>query len=190
MRLLPCVLFALGLALPAKADRFWLSDPAAKTADGSAPNIIEGVLIAESDEGYHVRVVGGEVLLPKRAVFRIEKDALSIADIVRAEQELGRQAAAADAERQERAASRSAKQRARRTAAEASASKRGAENPPPAAPAPAHRPATPGYDPVLHRARPAAEPSRAELQADLQLAWTLTRDRRFLQALRRIRREN
>lgn len=187
MRMLPFVVLALALQAPAKADKFWLSDPAAKqqAAEGSAPAVIEGVLIAESDEGYHVRIVGGEVLLPKKAVFRIEKDGLSVEAIV--QQELAAaKAAAAPAEAKAAPAAttkRAGKHPARATDA---AARKAADAPAAAAPTPAQEPT---YDPVLHRATPApGTTSHAELMAEAQLAWTLTRDRRYMTLLRRLRR--
>lgn len=188
MRMLPFVVLVLALQAPAKADKFWLSDPAAKTqaAEGSAPAVIEGVLIAESDEGYHVRIVGGEVLLPKKAVFRIEKDGLSVEAIVQQEVAAAKAQAAAPAEAKTvpaAASKRAGKHPGRATDA---AARKAAETPAPPAPSPDPAPA---YDPVLHRATPApGTTTHAELMAEAQLAWTLTKDRRYMTLLRRLRR--
>jgi hypothetical protein len=187
MRTLPFVVLALALQAPAKADKFWLSDPAAKqqATEGSSPAMIEGVLIAESDEGYHVRIVGGEVLLPKKAVFRIEKDGLSVEAIVQQELALAKAQAAAPAAA-EAAPATATKRSGRRQAKAAEAAARKASEPATPAPAAVEPPA---YDPVLHRATPApGTTTHAELMAEAQLAWTLTRDRRYMTLLRRLRR--
>lgn len=187
MRILPLTAFALLFCAPAKADKFWLTDPKAEqnAPEGSSPNLIEGVLIAESDEGYHVRIVGGEILLPKKGVYKIEKDALTIDAIVKAEQDAAAAGSAAnearrrerqvrDAERDVRAAEATARRSAR--AVEASA--------PRVRPAPA---AAPVFDPVLGVAGPAAM-TDDELMRDTGMAWTMTQDRRYLKLLRQLRR--
>lgn len=183
MRSLLFPALALLLALPAKADKFWLSDPAdPKVEAGSSPNVIEGVLIAENDDGYHVRVVGGELFLAKKAVFKVEKDSLSLDDISKAEQQAAEANAAAE---RERAAAEAASRRANQVrVAEASASKAAAKVvAADAEPAPAAEPA--GYDPVVGRA---TGTSQADLLRDAQVAWTLTKDRRYLKLLRQLRR--
>lgn len=188
MRSLPLLVCTLLLQVPAKADKFWLSDPNApkNSAEGSMPNIITGVLIAESDEGYHVRIVGGEVILPKKSVRKIEKDDLSIDAIVKMEKD---NAAAQDAANKERAMAQAAARRAADVKAVEAAAKRTA----PPAPAPAEAPAatTPaGFDPIVGVDRSVQGMSNVEMQRDMQLAWTLTKDRRYLVALRQLRRLN
>lgn len=182
MRVLPLLLLVLGLQATAKADRFWLSDPAAKVPEGSAPNCIDGVLLAEGADGYHVRVVGGEVLLPKAAVFRVEKDGLTIEQIVQREQELASARTPAGAP----AAVPAAAKKSAAAPVEATAKRSEAVPAPAAAPAPGK--VDVGYDPVLHRKQPAPGASVADLRAELQLAWTLTKDKRYLIALRQLRR--
>ncbi len=179
MRILPCVLLALCLQSPAKADKFWLSDPAAPNAtEGMSPNVIEGVLIAESDEGYHVRIVGGEILLPKKAVFRIEKDGLSVDSIVKLEQQQAEHAAAAQEERASAPAPRH-RNRSAGKATDAAASRRDTN----AESAPA------SFDPIVGREMaPAIGPAPMDLHAEIQLAWTMTKDKRYLKMLRQLRR--
>jgi len=175
MHILPLVVgAALLFAVPAKADKFWLSDPEAQGAAGSSPHYIEGVLLVEDAEGYHVRVAGGEILLPKKAVFRIEKDALTIDAIVQAENEQKERAAAS---RPERKVVLGPSRRRGATATEASVSRREADASPAAGPA---------FDPIVGHALPPR--SDAELARDLQLAWSLTKDRSYLEMLRRLRR--
>jgi hypothetical protein len=184
MRYLILPLSALLFAVPAKADKFWLSDPAAEknTPAGSSPNIIEGVLVAESDEGYHVRVVGGEILLPKTSVFRIEKDDLSLDAIVAAEQE---SQAAGERANEERRLAQAAEQRERELrAVEASLTRsdvRAREASVTLAP-------RVGFDPVLGVATEGNMMPQGELIRDVQLAYTLTKDRRYLKVLRQLRR--
>jgi hypothetical protein len=194
MRILLLPLLALCLQVPAKADKFWLSDPAAEKSavEGSLPNLVEGVLIAESDEGYHIRVVGGEILLPKKSVFRIEKDDLSIETIEKREQQAAEQRAASEraaSETAPKAVPASARRHKPTVAAADAASKRSDAAAPPA-PAPA--PITPtesGFDPVIGREiAPKDGLSQADLMAELQLAWTMTKDKRYLVALRQLRR--
>lgn len=185
MRYLPLTVCALLFALPAKADKFWLSDPALEkdAAPGSSPNILEGVLIAETDEAYQVRIVGGEVFLPKKSVFKVEKDGLTVDTIAKAEKDSAEALAAANRERQLQAEIkkgerqvRAAEASARRSArpAEASASRRDV------APAPA-----PTYDPVLDVAQqlPVVDP-----QVAAKLAFEQTGDRAYLKLMRQLRR--
>ena len=87
MRYLPLIAGVLLICAPAKADKFWLTDPESQqsSAAGSSPSLIQGVLVATDDEGYHVRIVGGEVVLSKKIVFKIEKDGLTLDAIIKAE---------------------------------------------------------------------------------------------------------
>lgn len=184
MRYLPLIAGALLLTAPAKADKFWLSDPNAKAeapAD-SSPDVIEGVLLAEDDDGYHIRTVGGELVLAKDSVFKIEKDGLTVDAIVKAEGDSQEALAQADrerrlaqdvarTERQIRVAEASARRAARAVEADTGALDE--------APAPA------GFDPVLGVA---ARDGQYALMRDAQLAWTLTKDRRYLKLLRQLRR--
>ncbi|MCB9878323.1 MAG: hypothetical protein H6835_12060 [Planctomycetes bacterium] len=189
MRYLTLIASALLFAVPAKADKFWLTDPEAEqqnAAEGSSPNVIEGVLIAESDEGYHVRVVGGEILLPKKSVFKIEKDALALDAIVKAEADAKAQGERDNQERrlaQEVAVTeqnvRIAEAAARRTARAVDADARLAE-----ADAVQVQGAA-AFDPVVGVA---ASGNQYELMRDAQVAWTLTNDRRYLKLLRQLRR--
>ncbi len=184
MRILPLTLCALLLQVPAKADKFWLTDPDAQkgASEGSSPNIVEGVLIAESDEGYHVRIVGGEVLLPKKSVFKIEKDGLSIDAIVKVEQDQAKGREAADQERQ---LAQAATRRARVVkAVEASVRREVPAEPAPAAAAEQK----PKFDPVLDALPDPKGMKHSELQREVQLAYALTKDHRYLKVLRQLRR--
>jgi hypothetical protein len=184
MRTLPLVAVALLLAVPAKADKFWLSDPAAKdAAPGSTPNVIDGVLLAEDATSYHIRIVGGEIVLPKKAVFKVEKDDLSLDAIVKAEKDSADALAAANRERelQQQIASKE-----REIKLAEAASRRAAARPVEAS-APAVVPATAPaqYDPVLDIAPPTNLP---ELQRAARMAFEQTRDRAYLKELRQLRR--
>ncbi len=184
MRTLPVIVCAALFALPAKADKFWLSDPADKdAAAGSSPNVIEGVLLAEDAEGYHIRVVGGELVLPKKAVFKVEKDDLSLDAIVKAETDGAEALAAADRERVlQQEIARKEREIRLTEAATRRASARPAEASAPAA-APA---AAPVFDPVLDVAPVPA--TLAELQRAARLAFEQTGDRAYLRELRQLRR--
>lgn len=176
---------ALLFALPAKADKFWLVDPAAakNATAGSSPEVIEGVLIGQDQDGYHVRIVGGELLLAKKSVFKVEKDELTIEAIVKAEQAA---AAKADAQNRDRELQQAEARKvrdiqileaaARRTKAEVQAAQ-AQQVPAPQA----------GFDPVLGVMRPGYV-SQQDLMLDAQLAWQMTRDPRYLKVLRQLRR--
>lgn len=181
MRTLPLIACALLFAVPAKADKFWLSDPAAQkdAAAGSTPDVIEGVLLAEDADGYHLRIVGGELVLPKKAVFKIEKDGLTVDAIVKVEKDAAAVLATADRERQ--LLQEVARKEREIRVAEASA-RRGSARPAEAS-AP-RRDAAPAYDPVVDAIVPAAgDPVLAA-----KLAWEQTGDRRWLVEMRRLRR--
>ncbi|MCU0862608.1 MAG: hypothetical protein MUC36_02340 [Planctomycetes bacterium] len=179
MRFLPVCVCAALFALPAKADKFWLSDPAAQQNSVGSPEIIEGVLLAENDEGYHLRVVGGELLLPKKSVFKVEKDGLSLDAITKAERDGAERLASQNRDR-ELAQQAAAKGREIRVL-EASA-RRDARAVEASGPA---RADGSGFDPVVGVNR---GPVQADLMTDAQLAYEMTRDRRYLRVLRQLRR--
>jgi hypothetical protein len=174
-------------ALPAKADKFWLADPAAakNTAAGSSPEVIEGVLVAEDQDAYHIRVVGGELLLAKKSVFKVEKDGLTLEAVVKAEKEAAEKAVAQNRDRElQQTEARKVRDiqvleaSARRTRAEVAEAQAQ-----PVAPA-----AQPVFDPVLGVVRGAGYGSQQDLMIDAQLAWQMTRDPRYLKMLRQLRR--
>ena len=185
MRFLPLTACALLFALPAKADKFWLSDPAAEknATAGSSPNVVDGVLIAESDEGYHVRIVGGEILLPKKSVFKIEKDGLTLDSIVKAEKDAAEALAAANRERE---LTQATARKAREIQVLEAAARRGGRAVDAALP-PASVDQGPVFDPVLGVVRTGGL-SQGDLLADAQLAYELTKDRRYLRVVRQLRR--
>lgn len=184
MRILPFVLGILLLQVPAHADKFWLSDPAKQsTTEGAAADYVHGVLIAESDEGYHVRVVGGELILPKNSVFKIEKDDLSIDGIVKAEKD---QAEKLAAENREREMAQAAARRAREVKAVEASATRAVESAAQASEASAEVP--PRFDPVVGVVPESNGMNQPALLRELQLAWNLTRDRSYLKLLRQVRR--
>lgn len=176
MRIFSITACALLLALPAKADKFWLSDPAAQknAAAGSSPDVIEGVLLAEDAEGYHIRIVGGELVLAKKSVFQVEKDGLTLDAIVKAEKDAAEALALANQERGLQAAVTKKEREVR--AAEASARKSDTK-------ATEGKAVEAGFDPVVDRA-----PSRTDLVRDAMLAYESTRDRAYLRAARQLRR--
>jgi hypothetical protein len=90
--------------------------------------------------------------------------------------------AAADRERQ---MAQTAQRRAREVAAVEASVRRAAL--PPAAAEPATAPQV-GFDPVVGVALDPAGMSQVQLQRELQLAWSLTKDRRYLKLLRQVRR--
>jgi hypothetical protein len=184
MRFIPLTVCAMLLCVPAKADKFWLSDPQAEqnAAEGSSPNLIEGVLIAESDEGYHVRIVGGEIILPKQSVYKIEKDALSLDNIVAAEKDA---AAAGEQANEERRLTQEIRRREREIRV-AEASARRSARAVDASVTPEPLPA-PVFDPVLGVFGDGGA-SDQELMIEAQIGWERTHDRRYLKLLRQLRR--
>lgn len=188
MRILPLTAFALLFCAPAKADKFWLVDPKVEqnAPEGSSPNLIEGVLIAESDEGYHVRIVGGEIVLPKKSVYKIEKDDLTLEAIFKTE--LQGEAAGKQAN-EERRVAQDARQRDRNVRiAEAAASRSAGVVDASATAVPQAAPVAPSYfDPVVGVSVNPAQNNRT-LMRDVQLEWKATGDRRYLQMLRLLRR--
>ena len=185
MRYLPLIAGVLLICAPAKADKFWLTDPKSEqnAAAGSSPNLIEGVLVAEDEEGYHVRIEGGEILLPKKSVFKVEKDGLTLDAIVKAEGDKKKAGEQANEDRRTAQASQRRMRDVRIAEASAKRSANAVEAVSSNAPAPA---ATGGFDPVLGVA--GGYDSQYAMMNDAQLAWSLTKDRRYLQLLRQLRR--
>lgn len=163
------------------ADRFHLTSQqdASRAAEGSSPDVIEGVLLGEENGMYRLRVVGGEMWLAKSSVQRIEKDALTVADIEAREKQQAEAAA-----KPAGAAGTPVEATARRgdkAAAEALA-------PAPAA-APAPTPARVRFDPVLGTlVDPAELMADALLERELAFAYSMTNDRRYIRLLRQLRR--
>ncbi len=184
MRIFTLTACALLFTLPCKADKFWLSDPAASknAPTDSSPDCIEGVLIAEDADGYHIRIVGGELLLAKKGVFKVEKDALTLDAIVKAEQDGAEALAAANKERGLQ--QQIAKKEREIKVAEAAAKKGG--QPVDGTFRKTAAPAEASFDAVVD-ALPAVM-SRGDLLRETQLAYELTKDRSYLRALRQLRR--
>ncbi|MFO1050989.1 MAG: hypothetical protein U1F36_02085 [Planctomycetota bacterium] len=142
------VLFALGLASTASADRFHLGskETAQKITEGTA-DYVDGVLLREEGDNYVIRVEGGEMQLQKASVWKIEKTDLTVAQIEQIEKDRADALAQADAKRRvmlgSAAEARMARIREVR-AAEAAATRDSA--------AASQREDTVGYDPVLHTA--------------------------------------
>ena len=177
------LLCATALLSPAaKADKFWLSDPKSNTAQGSQADMIHGVLLGEDDHNYQLRVVGGELLLAKKRVFKIEKDDLTIDDIVAIEkQDRERLAKTAQARATQLQAERSRRQA---RAAEAAASRRAT----PAVVQPIVEIDLPAFDPVIGNLVTNGPTSYRRRMLDLQAAWVLTKDRTFIKLIRQMQR--
>jgi hypothetical protein len=177
MRSIPLALLAASLLAPlARADKFWVgsSDTEKNAVAGSSPNCIEGVLLSEDEKQYQIRVVGGEIVLEKKLVYRVDKDGLTLETIQRAE------AAAAEERAKE----------APVVPADLGMPPRpvpvDAGFQPSQAPAPEAAPeAAVLFDPVVGRLPVSG---RHELMHELRVAWDLTKDRRYMTELRRLRR--
>ncbi|MFT4840109.1 MAG: hypothetical protein ACI8UD_001417 [Planctomycetota bacterium] len=185
MRYLPLIAGVLLICAPAKADKFWLTDPKSEqnTAAGSSPNLIQGVLVAEDDDGYHVRTEGGEILLPKSSVFKIEKDDLTIDAIVKAEKDAKQDGQTAN---ESRRAAQASQKRMRDVRIEDASMTESAQVVEASTPLSDVLAAPAGFDPILGVAR--GFNSQYAMMYDAQAAWTLTQDRRYLQLLRQLRR--
>lgn len=183
MRFLPLTACALLFALPAKADKFWLAESSNTPANqASTPNFVEGVLLEEADGMYVLRVVGGELRLPKASVSKVEKDGLTIGAIEQAEKAAAEKLALQNRERElEQGAAKKAREI---QALEASA--RRSNKPADVVVVPADAPQAPVFDPVVGVAR-GVVPS-GDLLGDAQLAYELTKDRRYLRVIRQLRR--
>ena len=79
--LLPLLCAAL-LAPAAQADKFHLgtAETAEKMTDGEA-DIVEGVLLEETETTYRIRIEGGEIELAKSRVYKVESSDLTVAQI-------------------------------------------------------------------------------------------------------------
>jgi len=162
------------------ADRFHLASQqdASRATEGSSPDAIEGVLLGEEDGMYRLRVVGGEMWLAKSAVQRIEKDALTVADIEAREKQQAEAAAKSGGANAGTPTDATAR-RSDRTAVDAVT--------PPTAEIPA--PARARFDPVLGTmVDPAEFMADAMLERELSFAYTMTKDRRYIRLLRQLRR--
>jgi hypothetical protein len=182
MRFLPLSACALLFALPAKADKFWFSDPAAaKNAPaGATPDCIQGVLLSEDATSYTIRIVGGELVLAKKSVVKVEKDGLTLENIVKAEKDAAEALALANKERglqqelarkeRELKAVEASARRSNARAVDASATT---------------EPAPSTFDPVVGVARGVSD---VEAQLELKRLYEETRDQAYLTALRKLRR--
>ncbi len=116
LRLALASLAALVLSPYASADKFYFTsdEETALEEEDSIPDVIEGVLTAEDDENYTIRVEGGEVQVAKDLVLKIERDDLTVADIEAREQANAPALAQIDEERQQFLAAERAEAAARR----------------------------------------------------------------------------
>lgn len=73
---------ALLFTTAATADRIYFKASDSKaSAEGQAPDHLEGKVIAEGGDSITVRVEGGEISVDRSLVSRVEKDALTVKDI-------------------------------------------------------------------------------------------------------------
>lgn len=183
MRYLPLLAGALLLAAPAQADTFWLTNPKeqAKAAEGSAPQVIQGVLLSTEDGHYRIRVAGGVVRLPTSAVFQIDKDKLDLDTIVAAEAAAKPESERADQQRRLMQQADRAAREVRFAEASARRSARAVD-----AVAPARRAQAERFDPVLGVSSGIDE--QLEMMREAERNYERTRDRRYLKQLRQLRR--
>lgn len=173
------------ICAPVKADKFWLADPKAEqsAAAGSSPDVIEGALVQEDEDGYHIRVEGGVIVLAKSLVFHIEKEAVTLDEIVQAEAANRKRL---DESNQQRIATQKSERRSRKASYAEASAKRSAQ--PVAAPSRQiedTRTSPDEFDPILGLAN---DNSQYTMMRDAQLAWRQTKDRRYLKMLRQLRR--
>jgi|GEM_PF-5825286 len=186
MRNLSLLFSAALLAAPANADQFWLTDrsSAANAAAGSSPEVIEGVLLADEGGYYRVRVAGGEVFLRKSTVFAVEKDDLNVEAIVAAE--VANKAEGERANRERGAAQSTSRSRSRNPRAERRGSRAGDEARVVEASLTRSAASPSSFDPVVGAV--ANGDRQQELMRAAERAYALTKDRRHLKQLRRLRR--
>lgn len=183
MRTAPLAALAALLISPlAHADKFWLDTPNAKeqaVAD-SRPDVLVGVVLDQDADYYHLRVAGGEVWLQKSRVVKVEADGLTVAGIEQQEAGDAARLAAAEQERErDQAQWQEASASRRAQAAEASFDRSEGQ------PAPVQQPEA-VYDPVLQVSGSGI--GYQALLRDLELAYRLTGDRRYIKSLRVMRR--
>lgn len=184
--ILPLLLSVLATAhgQPASPDTFWVL-PAKSPKDAQAEPI-RGALIAEDATHYHVRVEGGELWIEKKLVQRVEKDALTVEEIAKKEQE--------KRDSKTESATEPTAVEAATKPAEAAPSEAATPAAEPAADAaPATAPQqdaadTPRYDPVLHRMSGTSGATSAQRIAELREAYRITRSQETRKELRRARR--
>ena len=182
--MLPLLLsvFAAAHGHAASPDTFWVL-PAKSQKDAEAEPI-RGALIAEDATHYHVRVEGGELWIEKKLVQRVEKDALTVEEIAKKEQEkrAAKTEPTPEAKPVEASPVEAATKPAQASAAEATTPV--AEAAADAAPAAE----TPRYDPVLHRMSGTNGAAAAQRIAELREAYRITRSQETRKELRRARR--
>lgn len=175
------VLTALLIAPVAKADKFWMVSPdEAKLMTAGSPACLVGVLVAEDANTYTVRVVGGQVVLAKKSVVKIEKDGLTLDDVSKFEKADAERVAAADKERQQAQAAEASARRVRTDAQPVDATAHAAP-----LPAPLPAPVEEAYDPVLHVVR-AIGVRENDIRA-VELAFNITKDPRYRKMARQLR---
>jgi hypothetical protein len=173
----------------ARADKFHFGEAPKHPVEGSEPAVIEGVLVSEDAYSFHIRVLGGQITIERRLVTSVEKDGLTIAELER--QEAAAQRRWNQAERQRAEAQEADAQRARAEATDATMSRQG-QGGQDQAPAQASQPEVlvpvePVYDPVLHTATGSQMGDRRLLR-ELEFAYGLTHDHRYIKLIRRLRR--
>ncbi|MHC5062525.1 MAG: hypothetical protein ACYTG5_00965 [Planctomycetota bacterium] len=82
LALIPLLSLAIGHELKADEFHFGSAEAAAKMAEGSNPDMVRGVLLRREGNMLVIRIVGGEISVPRSSVYKIVNDDLSVADIV------------------------------------------------------------------------------------------------------------
>ncbi len=95
------LLASLALASTASADRFFVGTPESEAKLAHGANYIEGVLIRTTDEEYVIRILNGEIRLPKSMVYKIEQDGLTVEQLEKREADRAATAAEANVRRAE-----------------------------------------------------------------------------------------
>lgn len=113
------LLFTLTSSLAAQKFHFGPEDETGKTLGNAAGRTIEGVIVAEDETTYTVRIVGGEMIVPKDTVTKVESTGITLANIETAEQEQAEQVADAEIRRQQIQAAEASAQRDYREAVRA-----------------------------------------------------------------------
>lgn len=80
--LIPALLVLL--AQPASADKFYFAsaeDQKKTVGNAAKESFVEGVLLKEDKDSYTIRILGGEMIVAKSMVIRIERDGLTVAQL-------------------------------------------------------------------------------------------------------------
>lgn len=101
LALVPLLSLAFGQDIKADEFHFGSAETASKMAEGSSPDMLRGVLLRREGNMLVIRIVGGEITVPRSSIYKIVNDDLSVANIVDFEMASAQQLAEANQARLE-----------------------------------------------------------------------------------------